>query len=250
MPSNDQIILDDVVNQSWRARAPNLKPARFFELFVAGQVLKDFDLNDEELETGIVAGGGDGGIDGAFLFVNDEIVLEDFDGSALKRNIRLDIFIIQAKMASSFSEEALSKLEVTASELLNLSTHTADLARAYNEDVRSFADRFRSLYRDIAAKFPVLNFNFIYATKGNSAEVHPNVRRRADRLKDQITQMFSNATTVIQFLGANDLLTLARRMPVTSFDLQVANSISTEVGYIALVKLREYFHFIGGETVN
>lgn len=247
MPSNDQIILDDVIDQDRKRRAPSWSPTEFFELFVAGQILKDFDLNDEELETGIVAGGGDGGIDGAFLFANGELVLEDFDLDVLRRNIRLDVFIIQAKTSTSFSESAISKFETTIRDLFNFSCLTDSLAEAYNADVRAFADRFRALYREVAAKFPTLNFNFVYATKGNSGEVHPNVYRRVDLLKEGVAQLFSDAATSLHFLGANDLLALARKMPITSFDIQVANTISTEVGYIALVKLREYFKFIKGE---
>jgi hypothetical protein len=46
-------------------------------VFVAEQLLKKHDLSDEEISSGIVDGGDDGGIDGFFTFVNDELLQED-----------------------------------------------------------------------------------------------------------------------------------------------------------------------------
>lgn len=248
MPNNDQIILDNIVDQERRTRGASASESEFFEMFVAGQVLKDADLTDDEIESGLVAGGGDGGIDGAFLFANGELVLGDYDPRSLKRNIELELIIIQAKRTAGFNEDAIHKLNAVTSDLFNLGQKTDQYRTVYNDDVRDFADRFRSLFNQIAVKFPKLRFSFYYATRGDASGVHPNVVQKTTSLMDNVRRLFSGAETEFTFLGANELLSLARRVPATSFDLHVSNTISTEGGAIALVKLRDYFSFITTEA--
>jgi hypothetical protein len=67
MANNDQIILDQILEQQRAQRAPSASKSNFFETFVVEQVLKDADLSDEEIESGLVGDGGDGGIDGIYL---------------------------------------------------------------------------------------------------------------------------------------------------------------------------------------
>lgn len=74
MASNDQIILDQVLSQQRQNIAPTLDQATYFGMFAAEQVLKDFDLSYDEIESGIVDGGGDGGIDGFYAFANGELL--------------------------------------------------------------------------------------------------------------------------------------------------------------------------------
>src|ERR1700691_2802289 len=87
MSNNDQIILDKTLEQQRAERAPHLAPDKYFELFVAEQLLKHFDLSYDEIEPGLVDGGGDGGIDGFFVLVNGELVREDTDLSGLKKDV-------------------------------------------------------------------------------------------------------------------------------------------------------------------
>ena len=70
--SNDRILLDEVLEQERAARAPGMSPSTYFELFATEQVLKDYDLSDEEIDSGVVGDGGDGGIDSIYACVNGE----------------------------------------------------------------------------------------------------------------------------------------------------------------------------------
>lgn len=58
MANNDQIILDQIVEEQRTSRFPSVNRSEFFEMYVAEQVLKDFDLSDEEIEAGLVGNGG------------------------------------------------------------------------------------------------------------------------------------------------------------------------------------------------
>jgi hypothetical protein len=243
--TNDQIILGQVLDQRKQDLAPSLSDADYFEVFVAEQVLKDNDLSYEEIEDGIVGDGGDGGVDALYVFANGDLVREDSDVSSLKRGVMLEVVVIQAKRSPSFGESAIDKLQAMFVDLLDLSHHVDDYKSVYNDGVRDAVARFRSIYGELASRFPSVKFRIVYGSTGT--EVHPNVVRKGELLKTKINDLYSLAEASVEFLGAPQLLGLARRIPSTSFTLALAEtpiSAAGDVGFIALVKLRDYFSFI------
>ena len=62
MANNDQVLLDQILEEQRVSRAPTATKSDFFEQYVAEQVLKDYDLSDDEVEYGLTGGGHDGGI--------------------------------------------------------------------------------------------------------------------------------------------------------------------------------------------
>lgn len=121
MSSNDQIILDQILEQQRAERASHLAAPKYFELFVGEQLLKHYDLSYDEIEPGLVDGGGDGGIDGFFVFVNGELVREDTDLSGLKKDVVIETIIFQAKTETSFREKSLDGIAATLRDLFDLS---------------------------------------------------------------------------------------------------------------------------------
>ena len=97
MADNSQQLLNDVLNQQRQQLAPASSDQDYFETFCAEQILKDFDLSYEEIRAGIVDGEHDGGIDAAYAFVNGELIYEDFDVSSFKKDVRIELHIIQSK---------------------------------------------------------------------------------------------------------------------------------------------------------
>lgn len=247
MADNDQIILDQVLEQQRTQRAPSVSKSDFFEIFVAEQVLKDYDLSDEEIESGLVGAGGDGGIDGVYIFANGDLIREDFDSSPLKKNVNLEVAIIQSKTSATYDEDSINRLVAVTRDLFNLARSVEEFKSVYNEGLRSAVSTFRTVFEALAARFPTLRFKFFYATRGDSKKVAPNVRRKVSDLEAAIKNLFSAAEFSFNFLGAADLLALARRQPLTSFTLAVAESISAQGGYVALVPLVEFAKFIRDE---
>ncbi len=245
MASNDKIILDQVLDQQRQAIAASLDPSKYFEVFTSEQILKDYDLSYDELEAGIVAGGGDGGIDSFYVFVNGELLHEDSDFSELKKNIAIEVFIIQSKTGISFTETALEKFIGVTDELFDLSKPLSGLGTVYNSPLLEAVERFRSLYQTLASRFPRLRLAYYYATKGDTA--HPNVQRKVPKIEAVVKRHFSAAQFHFSFLGARDLLELARRLPTTSYDLKLSeNPISSSgaVAFVCLVSLRDFSSFI------
>lgn len=243
MSNNDQIILDNTLEQQRVERAPHLQTSKYFDLFVAEQLLKHFDLSYDEIQAGLVDGGGDGGIDGFFIFVNGELVREDTDLSGLKKDVVIEVIISQTKTETSFREKAMDTLNQTLRDLFDLSRPLANLVSVYKKELLGAAELFRNTVTTLAPRFPTLNVSLFYASKGT--EVHPNVKRKADLLETLVKSQFQGATCNVRFLTATDLLFMARQTPRLSYQLDVTDApINTKGGIVGLVKLREYFNFI------
>ena len=112
MNSNDKIILEQIIGQEHSTRAGTLTKSEFFELFVAEQVLKDYDLGYNEIESGLIGGANDGGIDSIYVLVNGELAQEDFDFSTLKKGVVIETIVIQAKLTDGFGETAVDKFDL------------------------------------------------------------------------------------------------------------------------------------------
>lgn len=251
MASNDQVILDQILDQRHQGIADSMSESEYFEIFTAEQILKDFDLSYDEITAGIVAGGDDGGIDSIFCFVNGELVLEDSDLSVFKKDITIDLIVIQSKRSTGFSEDALNRLYSTSKDLLDLSNRIPDYAPAYNSQLLDIIETFRNVYQTLASKFPKLRIRYYYATRGLS--VHPKVLKKRDALGELIIKLFSASECTFEFVNASELLNLARRAPTTTFVLNLAESpISSTgaVGFMCLVRLADYYKFITDQSGN
>lgn len=245
MSLNDKVILSQILEQERKEKSPSASDSVFFETFVAEQVTKDHDLSYEELEAGLMGSGGDGGIDSIYVFVNGEMAYEDIDLASLKKNVLIEVVIVQAKLSANFKESSVEKMTASSEVIFDLNKDINSLRAVYNEGIQSAATVFREVYKGLASKFPALRFRFVYASTGS--EVHPNVRRKADILESKIKALFSDVECSFEFLGASELLSLARRRAASTHTLPLAETpISTtgEVGYVCLVHLQEYVRFI------
>lgn len=244
MSESKLAILNEVLKQKKIEVSPEMSDDAFFNLFSSEQVLKDFELSYDELKSGIVEGGGDGGIDAIYTFVNGELLEEDTDYTGLKKEIVIDLVIIQSKKTGSFSEVAMDKFNSSAIDLLNLSRDLDTLKATYNKKLRKKIELFQNAYLRLASKFPKLNITYYYCAL--ASEKHPNVVRKIEQLIKTINSQISDSSIVFNFIGVEELLTLARKKPVRVKILSIEGTPITtkDGGYIALVTLPSYFEFI------
>jgi len=244
--SNDRLIISSLINQKHADLAEEMTESKYFELFSATEILKDYDLSYDEIYSGLIGAGNDGGIDSIYIFLNNELIREDTDiiKMSKKRKNQLDLHIIQSKKSNGFSEEAINKLISSTEEIFDLSRAINTLTQAYNKELLDNIAKFREVYDRIVTTFPELNFHYYYATLGD--EVHPNIKRKEEKLRQAVIKLFDNAEFKLSFLGARELLRIARREPFTSFELEFSeNPISPETGsYVCLVPLKNYYNFI------
>ena len=100
MSEDASFVLNSVIEQCRQKDYPSLKPDEHFEYFAAQQALKSRRFNPDvaELDSGIVGGGGDGGVDGFYLFVNRRLIREDTDTLIFKgQQLDIELVIVQAK---------------------------------------------------------------------------------------------------------------------------------------------------------
>lgn len=240
---NAQVILDDVLKQLHQERAPEMDESAYFEVFCAEQLLKDHDLSYEEIEDGIVDGEHDGGVDAVYSFVNGELITEDFDSAPFKKDVVIELNIIQSKTSSSYSEASIDKLISITKNLLDLSKDPDTLTQ-YNEQVRAKIKHFRDVYRALASRFPLLSITYYLAGKRPNVAIPLNFVTKGEELKDSAKSHFPGATVEVAILGAAQLMDLARRQPKSVFDLKCIKSLGIENGAIVLSKLSDFNAFL------
>lgn len=135
MSANDLVLVRQLVSQRKSDIAPDLSDSEYFEIFAAEQALKDRDLSYDEIQDGIVDGGGDGGIDAVYLFINNTLCRETIDPTEYKRSVPMELVFVQAKTSSGFSEIGMNKFIASSRDLLDLSPDTSTLATIYNSDI-------------------------------------------------------------------------------------------------------------------
>lgn len=248
MASNDLVLLDSLLQQRSSEVGIGMTDSEYFELFAAEQVLKDYDLSYEQIEDGLVDGGGDGGIDSIYFFVNDSLYDESIDSAALKRGALFRLVIIQSKRTNGFSEAIVEKLISSTRDLFDLGTVIGSLDSVYNTTLLRKIVEFREFYLRSASRFPRLSFYYVCASRGS--EVHNNVSRKVGILKETLEALFNPVDFKFEFNGAKELLAQARKAPTRVLSLSLAeNPISTGTeGFVCLVTLKDYLAFISDEN--
>ncbi|MDF1803015.1 AIPR family protein [Thalassovita sp.] len=251
MSANAKRILGDIVEQRRQESMPDLSLQDFFEVFSAEQITKDYALNFEELEASIVDGEHDGGVDSVFIFVNGDLILEDTNLGSYKKNVHIDLIVIQSKTSGGFSEDPINRIKSTLEKLLDLTADYGQLNQ-YNQEVKSAFDRFRNTYRTLASRFPRLRIEIKYAAMAADSEIHTNLLEKGKEIVATVQSMFDEASVDFSFLGAKELLALARQRPNQTFSLGFSKSLSGDNGYVVLTLLKDFNSFLrnGGDAVR
>lgn len=250
MTSNDPIILDSTIKQKKDEIGSDFSEADFFEIFTSEQMLKNYELSYEDLCDGKVGNGNDGGIDGFYFFINGEYILEEIDPNNHKKKPILELFIIQSKRSLTFSEDAFQKINTTIQDLFDLSKDMDKLTSFYNEDLLEKAKIFRNSYLALASKHPLLRINYVYATKGNTSEIHVKVKNEAELVKANTIKHFSGSEVNYSFFGAKELLELSRVEKTYTLTLNYIESVLSkgEDNYVLLTNLEDYYKFVTDEN--
>ena len=243
--TNNQILLRECFKQEFEESSGYNDINTYFEHFAASQVLKDFNLSDEEIDSGNSGGGNDGGCDNLYIFLNGELITADqVEGLNATKGSYLDFFILQSKNTTSFGEDALMKWKTVSDNLLNMSNILDNFSDRYNETtIESFG-----LFRDVIAKLVrsqvKVRFFYYYITLGT--EIHHNVAMQANELKTLVKVYYPSSEVHVHFITADQLIDMYNADSETRVNLELADQpISlSENEYISLVKLGTYFKFI------
>lgn len=244
--TNTQILMKELIKKEYSDSKYSSSESDFFELFATSQLLKNYELSDEELEYGHVGSGNDGGCDTIYTFLNNSLVTDEQVQSLLApKDSVLEFFVIQAKNTLSFGEDAIMKWKTVCTNLLNLSNAIDSYSERYNENVLSAFRIFRDSYTKLITSRIRLRFNFYYVTL--ATELHPNVVQQSEELKSTIKSLFPNANTTIGFINADGLFEKYNTSADNHMNLKLSEipiSPEQKKNYVALVDLKTYYKFI------
>jgi len=248
MAKNDAILLDGIILEQMSGRG--LDKGESFELFAFEQILKSFDLSQQEIDQGWVDGKDDGGIDGFYTFVNGVLVTDPHVFPWPKKSVNIEIFIINCKKGDSFRQDPLNTLFPTIEELFDFGKTADDFNAEYSKELLAAREIAVESYRRTASALPKLNFTFKYASRGDVRDVASNIAARGEQLTRIVSDYFSNADVTLEFLGASELISLYRKSRFT-LDLAYSEQLSVDQGaFVMLVKLSSYADFVRDEHGN
>lgn len=231
-----------------------------FEYFVAENYFKERDLALDEVKTGLIGGKHDWGIDGLYLYVND-VLINDIEELEIESKMVFDIFIFQFKNKNTIDEDTIKNFNSIAPHIVNLDSSLTE--EQIHPDVNEKINLFKEIIKKIASKFPQINFNFIHATKGDSKRIYGPLninepyKRRVEDLEGIIktATLGGNVGFNYEILDAEQLIELTRKKKSYASQLKVKQNPlfveygdSGQKGYMATVKLRDYYNFLVDEN--
>ena len=104
-----------------------------FEYLCFEQVLKNYDLSREEIESGWVDGRDDGGIDGFFVFVNGHLLRDPKDFLSAEAGADIVVWVLTCKHHDTF--RTLNSLYASVTELFDFSITRDHFKGLYSESV-------------------------------------------------------------------------------------------------------------------
>ena len=247
--TNNQLLLKECIKQEFEDNGSFTSQNDYFEYFAASQVLKSYNLSDDEVLDGIVGGGNDGGCDSIHILLNGNIITADqVDSLTTPKGSLLELIITQAKFTTSFKEDAIMKWKTVSENLMDYNTNISSFKERYNQAI---LDKFQ-LFRDVVTKTLRnqirINITYSYITIAN--ELHPNVEQQANELKNLVLRLFPTSSVNVNFIDANLLFDLYQKDgDVTEELILVENAIAlTGKDYVALVNIATYFDFVTNEN--
>lgn len=229
MSRNDVMILDSILEQR---KIPELSSEENFELFAYDQILKDYNLSDEELSNGKV--GGKSGI-AIFNFINDDLIDEDTDLDEVKReNKRLSMttFLILAK--PSYSGIYMDSIAKIIRDIFD-----------FNND-KSDAKSFKNVYLKLVPHDTLINIVFASREGTTSSTMLQNI----EVLKKMIALYMKGVNIISRLVGPDELIVMAHKERGYSLKLKYEDMVSDGDAYFILSTISDYEDFVTDEEGN
>lgn len=248
MARNDTILLDGIIEDRMQENNPSSDKGEVFEYLVLEQVLKEYDFSSEEIESGWVDGGHDGGIDGLYIIINGHLLLDVNDFVWPKKGTDLAVYIVTCKHHDTYKQAVLESLISTVNELFDFRVDTSKLNGQYNDEIKNKREDLIYSYKKVSARINAFNIYFIYGSRGDSTEVGESINSRAEQIKKTTEESFGNCDVSFSFLGAREIINLYRQTPNFSLELPYLDSLSRGERYTLIVKLSDYYNFLTNEA--
>lgn len=245
MAKNDEFLLDGIIESYVFDENISLDIGEKFEFLCLEQILKSYDLNAEEIKSGHTDGRIDGGIDGAYIFVNGAFYSEKKKTSLPKSDGVVDVIIINCKHENAFRENTINTLIASSQEIFDFSVADIDISSRYNSHVMNFRRSIMSLYREMAIYSPKMRFSFYISTRGDVNKVGETIIERSKQLEFSVSEYFRDSEVSSIFLGAAEILTRYRKIRPMTLEVPIVRDLSEDGKcFIVLCKIKEFYKFL------
>jgi hypothetical protein len=254
--SNYVTIVRDELDARVAERNPPLARSVEFDILASEVAVQPLDLTHEEVEAGLTDGGGDGGIDSAYVFVNQELVddeheilQEGFTADQSYRRASVSLWLVQAKEEMSFKSGTIVTLSDSLRSLLDLDKTRADLESEYSTVVLDKVFQYRQVIEQLRLQHPQKSLSFYYVTLGNKADVANAVLKKIAALEDLATGELGFETATSSLIDAADIWRTLGEVASYSSELRVTDFMSHESGegdrsYVCIVSIGDYLAFL------
>jgi len=244
MSQNDVIALESNFD-TWKKTRFSGARRNFnaFEYYSIEQFLRPYGLSDSQLQTGLIGGTKDGGVDALYMLVNGELVDSETELDPKEPN-KVNIIVFQTKEGSGFSPAAIDKLYWFTDDLLCLGRKKADYKSEYRPELVTLMRLFKDKYGMIVGEGPSLSVTYYYITKLDCTH-NTDCDKSVDKLKDKVWEHFKEAVPEFNFVNAVALLTQVRSRPLKEKAIKwVSQPMPTVEGQVGLVKLTDFYTFL------
>jgi len=105
--TSKQLILEEIFKARHQSVAKEMKADEYFEVFSAEQIMKDYSLDYQEINDGVIGDSNDGGVDAGFLIVNGILIAEDTQLPSSLKKPEIELHLIQAKNSSKLGKAVI-----------------------------------------------------------------------------------------------------------------------------------------------
>lgn len=245
------ILLEELLKQYKEERNDSsINDDKYFEYFAAEQLLKDENLDEDEISSGLVGCSNDNGIDGFYIFLDGELInqIEQVDSKCSYSEMK--VYFHQYKNQYKISEDVVLKFNNAFHDILNFDNNDLD---GWNDELKDKILLLRNVIRQTVTCAPKYKFIINHVSKANSEDIEDNQSywSKVENLKKTLNNgQLSRLETDYDFIGGEELKNLSYRKPDYSIDLVLKDQPITleyrehNIGYIALVSLKNYYNFI------
>lgn len=255
--SPDQTIASDAFDAYQATNLPGMSRGPAFERFAIGQVaLRHHNLGLSDIESGVCGDRDDGGIDGFYIFLNgQELVQADSKRvtnrknalEGLQRGVVIDIVIVQAKTEDTWETNVFPKVESALKDILRRDVTAASL-RGFplNDEVVEKALLLNKLRRKLSPLVPVTRITVQYVTFAEQAQVNSYMETKQVQLESTLAQLLpTDSEIVVEHVGDAEIV---KRIRVSNdFDATLVFAkapVRVGTALVGLVPLKNYLAFL------
>ena len=247
--AKNNIILEELLKQYKKDAFDNsIDDDKNFEYFAAEQLLKAENLDEDEITTGLIGRSNDNGIDGFYILLDGELInqIEQVEGKYKE----MKVYFHQYKNTYKIEEDVVLKFNNAFSDIMDFDNKELN---GWHDELKEKICLLREVIIKTAPNAIKIKFIINHISKANSKDIVGNESYwgKVENLKKNIRNHgISRLEIGYDFIGGEELTNLFYRKPDYSIDLVLKDSPITlefgvnNIGYIALVSLKNYYNFI------